>query len=411
MDVHYEWYRRRTFFPRPGTKSVPQNVLVLWLDDSFFEHEPLLRLPLLLEPLLFTNGPTKVSLIGPRRSSTLRAMLPEQFAGTTSLQDPAPQLRALATNLLGHVEVYSATPSAMDEVLVANFNDIPRKVVGDALLTNGFRAFHNFVATDAQLAREVVKELALRRVDLQKTNENHLVLISEWDTFYARMLSLTYGAEMAVRQTQATNRYEFLNAYRDRAKTLPTNFHSFVYLRGLDGQTIGGNPSDKAGRDSPAKSPTTSFEELRKWAPDANKAEGQAQFDYLGRLGDQLEELEERLQRENGRVKIAVGIVGSDVYDTLLILQALRHRFPHFLFFTTDLDARFWHPREMKWSRNLIVASAYGLMLHPDLQGGIAPFRDSTQTAQFAAALAALGNTDLACLTNVPPRRFEIGNR
>ena len=174
------------------------------------------------------------------------------------------------------------------------------------------------------------------------------MLISEWDTFYARMLSLTYAAEMAVTQRVSTSRGDLVYSYLSNANgaTFPTNFHSFVYLRGLDGQTIGGNPNAKAAKDSPAKSPTTSFEELRKWAPDANKAEGQAQFDYLRRLGDQLVELEDRLRRENGRVTIAVGIVGSDVYDTLLILQALRDRFPTFLFFTTDLDARFWHPRD-----------------------------------------------------------------
>ena len=58
----------------------------------------------------------------------------------------------------------------------------------------------------------------------------------------------------------------------------------------------------------------------------------------------------------------------------------------------------------------MIAASAYRLTLHPDLQKQVAPFRDSSQTAQFAATLAALGNTNLAHLTNIPPRRFEMGN-
>ena len=116
------------------------------------------------------------------------------------------------------------------------------------------------------------------------------------------------------------------------------------------------------------------MEELRKllpdankWTPDANKAEGQAQFDYLSRLGEQLATLEEQLSAKGEHIK-AIGVVGSDVYDTLLILQALRHRFPNVLFFTTGLDARFWHPRELSWSRNLIVTSGYGLMLHPALR-------------------------------------------
>ncbi len=89
----------------------------------------------------------------------------------------------------------------------------------------------------------------------------------------------------------------------------------------------------------------------------------------------------------------------------------MRDRFPNALFFTTDLDARYLDPKEQAWARNLIVVSSYGLALHPDLQREIAPFRDSTQTAQFAAVLTALGDTNLAALTHVTPRRFEIGNR
>ena len=69
---------------------------------------------------------------------------------------------------------------------------------------------------------------------------------------------------------------------------------------------------------------------------------------------------------------------------------------------------RFWHPREQDWSRNLLVTSSYGLSLHPTLQTGIPPSRDSTQTAQFAAALAALEPEKWSQLRCVPPRRFEI---
>jgi hypothetical protein len=196
---------------------------------------------------------------------------------------------------------------------------------------------------------------------------------------------------------------------------MPSNFHAFSYLRGLDGQTVGGESGGKGSKsDNERKSERlTSLEELSKWSPDANKAEGQTQFDYLARLGDQLRELEKSLHHE-GRGHIeAVGIVGSDVYDTLLILQALRHQFPDAVFFTTDLDVRFCHPHERDWARNLIIVSGYGVSLHPALHGEIAAFRDSTQTAQFAAALAALGNSHLMAAGNrtLPPRRFEIGNR
>ncbi|HET7536972.1 MAG TPA: hypothetical protein VFJ90_10990 [Candidatus Didemnitutus sp.] len=413
--------------------------MVLWLDDSYFEDEPMLRMPLLFEPLVgaltFTDpnlgvaGPHRgsISLIGPWRSSTLRRMLPSwrrspalEAAGILLPWDDNKSLRTLTQDALGWVSLYCATPSVMDEALVSKPGTI-REVANDYLKKEGFREVHNLTATDAELAFEVFSELELRKANLTGTDPKqppgHIVLISEWDTFYARTMSLTYGAELARRldRKDPSAWLDYVSRYVDRApglQVVPENFHSFVYLRGLDGQTVGkpgdrdeGEADRKAARSSPA-----SFDDLRHWTPDSNRAQGQAQFDYLGRLGDRIMALEDRLQRENrGRVT-AIGIVGSDVFDTLLILQALRDRFPNTLFFTTDLDVRFAHPSERGWARNLIVASSYGLELAPELQGQIAPFRDSKQTALFAAALAALGEPHLSNLTGVSARRFEIGN-
>src|SRR5262249_47219560 len=388
MDVPFEWYKPRAFSPRARTAVMTTNVLVLWLDESFFEDEPLLRLPLLWEPLMTnTNTPglpqPVIAFLGPRRSATLRAMLPGTLAGTRPFSEMPTNLQQAATNILLHISVYCSTPSVMDDALIQHADpQHPRWSVKEEFRTNNFGSFFNFAATDDQLANEVLSELAARHTDLA-SESNHLVLVSEWDTFYARMLSLTYAAEIARRQsTNHFSRSSFIKGFVKGTTNLPTNFHSFVYLRGLDGQTVGGNSEAKPSNH--ARTVTTSFEELQKWEPDANKAEGPAQFDYLGRLGDQLGALENGLRNQADRVRIVVGIVGSDVYDTLLILQALRPRFPQFQFFTTDLDARFSHPRELQWSRNLLVISAYGLSLNPVLQGEIAPFRDSTQTAQFA---------------------------
>ncbi len=53
-----------------------------------------------------------------------------------------------------------------------------------------------------------------------------------------------------------------------------------------------------------------SFEELLKWQPNANRAEGQAQFDYLSRLGGSIESLQRKsLQQNDSRGEIkAIGI-------------------------------------------------------------------------------------------------------
>jgi hypothetical protein len=424
MVVRYEWYRPRVFSAASGNDDDRPAVLLLWLDDSFFEDDPLIRLPLFLEPLtdvhLLPAGTPepRVALIGPRRSSTLRSMLPLWQSDVQPLAlIPNQALAALAKKVIGRIEVFCATPSAMDEVLVKDPQtpDVtPRASVREKLLKAGFKSFHNFAATDAQMAREIYRELALRGADL-KDGHKHVVLISEWDTFYARMMSLTYAAELSVWQKNDPvhpiyTPADFIAGYVAGSVSAPANFHPLVYLRGLDGQTVGGGESEHDTGNEGKRSPT-SVEELRHWAPDVNKAEGPAQFDYLGRLGDRMDELQKKLKREGGGQISAIGIVGSDVYDTLLILQALRGRFPAALFFTTDLDVRYLHPRERDWARNLIVTSAYGLALNDSLQGNVPQFRDSTQTAQFAAALAALGaDPYLPDVVRIPVRRFEIGN-
>jgi hypothetical protein len=417
LDLRYEWFCPRGFIPGAATYKVQTNILVLWLSESFFEDDPLVRLPLLLYSLRLTNALNDancaaVKLIGPVHSYTLQQMLPGQFPATKGYGEQRPSQRAEVTTLLSHIEIFCATPSAMDEVLVSDITEIPRATVRTNLLKAGFKSFHNFTVTDAQLAEEACAELELRRASLTNTN-NHLVLIAEWDTFYARMVSLTYRAKLAVLQEKGEplTLQKYLKDYRNGNRPSPTNFHSYYYLRGLDGQTVVSDTpaSNKPDRTDASKPRLASVDAFRQWEADANKAEGPSQLDYLARLGDLLQELEVNLRHNHGGQIKAIGIVGSDVYDTLIILQALRSRFPDALFFTTDLDARFWHPKEMKWARNLIVLSGYGLALDSQLQRGVSPFRGSGQTAQFAATLAALGDTNLVDLATAPARRFEIG--
>ena len=420
---------------------------MLWLNERDFENEPLLRLPLLLllleipEAVPHSQSAPRVALIGPWLSSTLRAMLPAWSWYTerrwircrmhypyTMERNPedTPLYRCVLHNSHGHGCDIGAKNSP-DKARP------PRQCLPSiAGMTIGFHSCKNFVATDDQLAEEMLDELSLRGVDFTKMKGdapvNHLVLLSEWDTFYARMLWITYAAKLAIKlhdtapqKCPVSTLADFIECYRHNLKPEPPNLHPFFYLRGLDGQTVGNNSGSARGSDSqdPTQASPASLEDLRKWlpdankwTPDANKAEGQAQFDYLSRLGEQLATLQEQLS-ERGELIKAIGVVGSDVYDILLILQALRHRFPNVLFFTTGLDVRFWHPRELSWSRNLLVTSSYGLRLHRDLHLNVPmpPFRDSLQTAQFAAVLAALGHRDLGTLTSIPPRRFEIGKR
>ena len=422
LPLSFEWYKRRNFQLGGATNKSPGYALILWLDQDRFDDYPALRLALLFKHLADvpdgdakTNPPclaARIAVIGPRSSSMLQDLLPA-YDGS----DPAHlglTISNSARTVLQQVDLYCATPSAMDQVLVKEIgtNTLPRQAVAKELTKHWFRSFHNFGSTDEMLANEVMQELKLRQIDLAEAKKN-LALISEWDTFYGRMLSLTYGAEMAVfKERRCTNRSQcvkqFVDDYRYGTNTTPGNLHSFVYLRGLDGQTTKPSRIEEAASATAIQKPS-SLEELKQWTPDENKAVGEAQYDYLTRLGDRMKEREKELMRQRRGRLDAIGIVGSDLYDTLLILHALRGRFPEAVFFTTDLDARFWHTQELPWSRNLLVFSAYGLQLQTNLQGQVAPFRDSTQTAQYAATLAALRHLDLQGCANIEPRRFEIG--
>ena len=78
----------------------------------------------------------------------------------------------------------------------------------------------------------------------------------------------------------------------------------------------------------------------------------------------------------------------------------MRPRFKNAIFFTTDMDARLAHPTNYSFTRNMLIASSYGLRLNQQLQQNIPPFRDSYQTSTFMAGLLALG-----------PVRIDVSDR
>jgi hypothetical protein len=118
---------------------------------------------------------------------------------------------------------------------------------------------------------------------------------------------------------------------------------------------------------------------------------GQSQYDYLRRMSEQLHKLDKDLRREKRGIK-AIGVLGSDVFDKLLVLRPLRPQLPEAVFFTTDLDEAFTMGSEITWTRNLVVSSSFGLSLHKSIQREIPAFRGSYQTSAFLATLLAIGD-------------------
>lgn len=330
-----------------------------------------------------------------------------------------------APTILPDLEVYSSRATAAPGLLVAglpgNHNGSPEKLAEMIETSYGIRRFIATTVSDEELTGALIRELKARGIDLCAQNpDDHLALVGEWDTFYSRALTTVMEAQIARCQAcraQERDRdqkctielTETLQQIRSREMAPPGHIHLFHYLRGLDGSL----PSHRrGGSDSPgwgqgnetnrsAKEPESEWALSNTAGRSLERAIGPRQFDYMRRLANGLLEQDRNLNREGQSIR-AIGVVGSDVYDKLLVLQALRRRFPRATFFTTDLDARLSHPGDYGWNRNLLIASGFGLELGKSFQQAIPPFRDSYQTSSFLAVQLAMLSP--SALSEKPPK-------
>jgi hypothetical protein len=401
--VPFEWFERNR----------GERILLLWFDEDVLRDAPLKQFEDLLCSSLYSATPgsaapwTKAAILGPQFSTTLRAMVLEEGTKWSSGNCPEPAPRFF---------VYSAT--ADDATLIPE--DVAQgpscRITGTCLdeyfLRKRGTSLYRLVATDEALAQAIRNELKLRQVEVEQKPYSNIALVSEWDTLYGQALPKSVARCLGGSGCQIPSTDPFAQK---------PWLYRFKYLRGLDGQmpNMDGQSSATSSKDTSSKQEKDSKESL-KTRPDAkpqDRAEGQSQFDYLRRLGDRMQEIDWQLRRDNrkvlGRSGIeAVGILGSDLYDKLLVLQALRPLLPDALFFTTDLDALIMHPIALTSTRNLLVASSFGLQLRPEIQGEIPPFRSSYQTAGFLATRIAIRSHERPLPSQLKPRPllFEIGS-
>lgn len=357
------------FMTNRDASSGPEKrrVLVVWLDeDAIDEWRPLTQLRALVTSLragTVAGPPGRNVILGPIGSRMLKAMVRED--GRELGEDPT------------RLEIFSTA------------------TVGTVNVKKTHQRIRRVVQTDDKLMETLIAELGRRGIDAKR---DHIAVVSEWDTFYGR--SLPDSFEQAICDT--------LPACHATREHIPW-VHRFSYLRGLDGMVADGSRTEVKRDTSKSQG-----ENGQSRAP-VERPDGNSQFDYLRRLASRV-----RLLADGGGfggIK-AIGILGSDVYDKLLVLQALRQEFPKAIFFTTDLDARLVHPSELSWTRNLIVASSFGLELHSQIQQTIPPFRDSYQAASFLATQVAFATgwagaqdpfTQEHLERMIPARVFEIG--
>src|SRR5438105_14769328 len=107
----------------------------------------------------------------------------------------------------------------------------------------------------------------------------------------------------------------------DNWETARARIHPYDYLRGIDGRL----PGDVGKDNQPEQAQKT---QLGQNTVAVEATEGLNQSDYLRRLAREMKQ-NEREDRSGIR---AVGLLGSDIYDKLMILRALRPQFPGAVF-------------------------------------------------------------------------------
>ncbi len=423
QGLPYEWYRLRKtrVCGEAGTRA--DSVLVVWLADEALSRGFFATLTSLSQGLvcqetgksdcLLTEGKRKLvrlnsslqqsvtfKIIGPRSSSAYRALLDE--AGKL-YGDPHEGI-GVWPNADGSIELYSPWASAMKGLLAYGLKAESGKGAACATYEDCEHEFYRRlsdanvrlvydVGSDDQRFEALIAELDRRQVRL---GWDAVILIGEWDSFYGRTLPIEFRAaacakvatftEADLKQIQVPVDVKNWCPTIPRAVDLqiqrPTDYESltlnvfrYSYLGGLDGE-VPGDDAARAARAAKATAGDQSKDVTR------DRPEGTSQLDYVRALVARI--------HDEGEGARAIGILGTDPYDALLIIKALRPFFPHAIFFTVDLDARHLHPSEYKSTRNMVIASPFGLQLDGGLQRDVPPFRSSYQTSAYFAALQAV---------------------
>lgn len=381
-----------------------KQVALLWVDETALPSRKLDSLALLLHTLFepwvaAEQAPPQLALIGPSTTDALRVALADLRSaawrlgpGRASREHCAgpPGQRPLAQTPDRHQPWLDGYGHLSRALLLSPFS-----TASDAMLSElDGSSLEDYVAwrfcrlqggrqdppvrlirkisSDKELLDQLTGELGLRLAATGKSPQR-VVLIGERDSLYAQALAGQLRARLS--QNPALELEEL------------------YFFRGLDGVTTrdAGRDDGRAGAGGGRSDAQARIE----WP------EARDQLDYLRRLAQQLQRSEAKV----GALPIgAIGLMASDVHDKLLLLQALHESFADKVFFTTDMDARFLHPRVQTFTRNLLVASSLPLefprlpsrhcqavatrvgLPAPDLAAGNPPWRDVYQSSAYLAA-------------------------
>jgi len=258
-------------------------------------------------------------------------------------------------------------------------------------------SFVRTITTDDVVVEKLIDELELRGVDVVHPGKlNEIVILTEWDSAYARSLAITFAAK--------ASRQSYASVLENSGQNWPTWVDWYRYLRGIDGRLPGEERVNK-------EPEVTQKSQVAPVEPKPEEAtEGVNQSDFLRRLARILKAKDVVLQRRGGGIR-AIGLLGSDIYDKLMILRALRSEFPDAIFFTNNFDAHFERRADWHDVHNLVIVSPFGGALSWELPHA-APFRDNIQTSMYTGTLVVTGFMPAqTALQLAEPKIFEVSRR
>lgn len=446
--IPYEWFRceEQSRCSHDGRS----HVLLLWLEEEAFQHEPVAKLRGLARHLRVEG----LTVIGPGYAESLRS-IEEDLTRSPNQQVPALKRAGFSKDLdvreaidpaLHIFSPWVTTPTASTEPITIERHNarIVRTISDDSYVVQTIidelklRALLRSRTADSR-AGDAADTLPAKILQwmLPATQSTKRLASALWSEHCKAVSSigLTIGCSADARSSVAVtqhdmdrikqvttgstaspsqmpndrqgsfNRDAYLLIYeRDtaysrqlrsqledaiRAACGDCGIYSVGYLRGLDGLAADRTRDSDEARGEQSRTRAGTSEERVDQRSVQDRAFGRTQFDYLRRAPDPVDPPVDLNGVPSNRHFRAVGILGNDVYDKLVILRALRDRFSQATFFTTDLDARMLQSDQVQWTRNLLAVSGFGLSLNPGLQGSTPPFRDSYQTSTFYATLRA----------------------
>lgn len=389
----YEWFVRNA---PPDNGGGVQNILVIWVNDDYVDQEPI-SLMNKLDNAIVEGAKYKLD------NAIVESVKQRPLSSISRVRVYVKGLRHYAPVILGPTSSAFLEDYYQD---VKNVNSLPEKTrSGDIRIFSPYATatidtsedgsqtgLSRTISQDQKLVNRLLNEFDSRGFS-KEDEKKPALLVVESDSFYGQRLASSMKSGLETNNAWEVEQVNYFSGIDGRS---PLSSKLAVSKQTLDGST-----GDESAPQRKERNQSDTARLLDAQGAERSYPVGGSQTDYIQRSikghSDWL------LPAENGHAGDyqLIGILGSDIYDKLTVLQLLRPVYPQAQFFTTDLDAAMFHPEEYPHTRNMLVAAGFGLQLRDDLQGNVPPFRDTYQTSWYYASLCALnhlgvGNADIA---------------